>query len=233
MSTLNGKLALVTGASRGIGHEIARGLGKAGARVVMVGRNAARLEAARAGLAKEGLDVLAHVADVAEARDVERLVTDLPGPVDVLVNNAGQIDDAVPTWDEPIEVWDDVLAANLRGPFLLCRALVPAMRQRNWGRIINVSSGMGAFSDGLDGGHPAYRVSKAALNALTKNLAAELRGRPILVNAMCPGWVRTDMGGASAPRSVEEGADTALYLATLLDDGPSGKFFRDRAEIPW
>jgi NAD(P)-dependent dehydrogenase (short-subunit alcohol dehydrogenase family) len=231
--SLKGKIALVTGASRGIGHEIARGLGRAGAQVVMVGRNAARLETARAGLAAEGLDVLAIAADVADAAAVDELVAGLPAGPLVLVNNAGQIDDAVPTWDEPVEVWDDVLAANLRGPFLLCRALIPRMRQARWGRIINVSSGMGAFADGLDGGHPAYRVSKAALNALTKNLAAELRGQPILVNVMCPGWVRTDMGGPSAPRTVEQGADTVLYLAELPDDGPSGKFWRDRAVIPW
>ncbi|MDB5097602.1 MAG: short-chain dehydrogenase/reductase [Cyanobacteria bacterium RYN_339] len=230
---LDGKIALVTGASRGIGHEIARGLARAGARVLMVGRDPERLEAARAGLAGEGLDVLAFAADVADAAAVDDLVAALPGGLDVLVNNAGQIDPAVSTWDLPVEAWDDVIASNLRGPFLLCRAAVPLMRARGWGRIVNVSSGMGAFADGLDGGHPAYRVSKAGLNALTKNLAAELSGQPILVNVMCPGWVRTDMGGAGAPRSVEEGADTAIFLATLPDGGPSGKFWRDRAEIPW
>jgi NAD(P)-dependent dehydrogenase (short-subunit alcohol dehydrogenase family) len=233
MAQLSGKIALVTGAGRGIGFEIARGLGRAGARVVMVGRNEVRLEAARARLAGEGMDVVARVADVSDADAVADLVAELSANVDVLINNAGQIDDPVPTWEEPVAVWDDVLAANLRGPFLLCRALVPGMRARNWGRIVNVSSGMGAFSDGLDGGHPAYRVSKAGLNAFTMNLAAELRGRPILVNALCPGWVQTEMGGPSAPRSVEQGADTAIYLATLPDDGPSGKFFRDRLEIPW
>jgi NAD(P)-dependent dehydrogenase (short-subunit alcohol dehydrogenase family) len=125
------------------------------------------------------------------------------------------------------------MAVNLRGPFLLCRAVVPLMRASRWGRIVNLSSGMGAFSDGLSGGHPAYRVSKAALNGFTLNLAAELAREPILVNAMCPGWVKTDMGGAGAPRSAEQGADTAVYLASLPDGGPSGHFWRDRKQIPW
>ena len=224
---LQGKTALVTGASRGIGFEIARGLVRLGARVIAVGQDPARLEAACAVLGAEAV-----VADVSTEEGVARVLA--AGPIDILINNAGVIDDPVPTWDLPVADWDHVMAVNVRGPFLLCRALVPGMRARRWGRIVNVSSGMGAFADGLDGGHPAYRVSKAALNALTKSLAAELTRDPaILVNAMCPGWVRTDMGGASAPRSVEQGADTALYLASLPDGGPSGGFFRDRQPISW
>ncbi|MNS74601.1 3-oxoacyl-[acyl-carrier-protein] reductase FabG [compost metagenome] len=233
MAVLSGKVALVTGASRGIGFEIARGLGRAGAHVVMVGRERTRLDAAAKALAGDGHSVETHALDVADEAAVGHLVERLDGRLHVLVNNAGVIDDPVPTWDEPIEVWDEVMAINVRGPFLLCRAAVPLMRAQRWGRIVNMSSCMGAFSDGLDGGHPAYRVSKAALNALSKNLAAELRHEPILVNAMCPGWVQTDMGGPSAPRTVEQGADTAIFLATLPDGAASGRFWRDRAEIPW
>ena len=233
MTVLTGKTALVTGASRGIGLAIARGLGRAGAHVIMVGRDPSRIEQAAAELGKEGLRVEARALDVADEDAVSRLFEGLSGPVHVLVNNAGIMDDGVPTWDEPVASWDEVMAINVRGPFLMCRAAVPVMRGQGWGRIVNVSSGMGAFSDGLSGGHPAYRVSKAALNALTKNLAAELSREPILVNAMCPGWVRTDMGGPSAPRTVEQGADTAIFLATLPDDGASGRFWRDRMEIPW
>jgi NAD(P)-dependent dehydrogenase (short-subunit alcohol dehydrogenase family) len=233
MSILTGKTALVTGASRGIGLEVARGLGRAGAHVLMVGRDAQRVAQAAEALRNEGLSVEARALDVADEASVSRLFAALDGPLHVLVNNAGIMDEAVPTWDEPADVWDAVMATNVRGPFLLCRAAVPLMRRQRWGRIVNVSSGMGAFSDGLDGGHPAYRVSKAALNALSKNLAAELRHEPILVNAMCPGWVQTDMGGPSAPRTVAQGADTALFLATLPDGGASGRFWRDRSEIPW
>lgn len=232
MSILAGKIALVTGANRGIGFEIARQLGRAGAKVLMVSRNEALGREAVAVLGAEGLDVEPRVADVSHHEDVVRLRESV-ATLHVLVNNAGLIDEGVPTWEEPVDEWDTVMATNLRGPFLMCRAFAPLLRAGGWGRIVNVSSGMGAFDGGLDGGHPAYRVSKAALNALTKNLAHELQGSGVLANAMCPGWVRTRMGGDGAPRTVEQGADTALYLAALPENGPSGRFFRDRREIPW
>ena len=198
----------------------------------MASRNVALGEQAVAMLRGEGLDVEGRTADVSHWEDVATLAQATPA-LHVLVNNAGVIDEAVPTWEEPVQEWDAVLATNLRGPFLICRAFAPILRAGGWGRIVNVSSGMGSFADGLDGGHPAYRVSKAALNALTKNLAHELAGSGVLANAMCPGWVKTRMGGTGAPRTVEQGADTALFLATLPADGPTGRFFRDRQEISW
>jgi NAD(P)-dependent dehydrogenase (short-subunit alcohol dehydrogenase family) len=231
--SLQGKVALVTGANRGIGLEIARQLGRAGVHVLMVSRNEANGREAVETLRGEGLSVELRVADVSAPSDVDRLAASITGPLHILVNNAGIIDEGVPTWDEPIEDWNSVIAVNLTGPFLMCRALVPLLRRTGWGRIVNVSSGMGEFSDGLDGGYPAYRVSKAGLNALTKNLAHELQQEPILVNAMCPGWVQTRMGGGSAPRTVEQGADTALYLASMPDGSPTGQFWRDRLQIDW
>jgi NAD(P)-dependent dehydrogenase (short-subunit alcohol dehydrogenase family) len=134
--------------------------------------------------------------------------------------------------DSKLVTWRDTLETNLIGPLLLAQALVPLMKRNGYGRIVNVSSGQGQLSD-MGVGTPAYRVSKTALNALTRTLAADLKGSGILVNSMCPGWVRTDMGGAGAPRTVEQGADTAVWLATLPDDGPSGGMFRDRRSIPW
>ena len=124
------------------------------------------------------------------------------------------------------------METNVYGPLLVCQALVPLMEQNGYGRIVNMSSGMGQLSD-MGAGNPAYRLSKTALNAVTAMVAAGVRGSNILVNSMCPGWVRTDMGGSGAPRSVEQGADTAVWLAMLPEGGPTGGFFRDRKLIPW
>ncbi len=124
------------------------------------------------------------------------------------------------------------METNVYGPYLLCQALVPLMKKNNYGRIVNISSGLGQLND-MGGGYPAYRMSKTAINVITRILAAELAGTNILVNSMCPGWVKTRMGGEGATRSVEEGADTAVWLSTLPDGGPTGKIFRDRKEVPW
>src|SRR3989338_10866458 len=121
------------------------------------------------------------------------------------------------------------METNVYGPLLLCQAIVPLMKKNNYGRIVNLSSGLGQLSD-MNGGYPAYRVSKAAINTLTRIVADEVKNQNILINSMCPGWFKTDMGGPNATRSIPEGADTAVWLATLLDNGPRGKFFRDRKE---
>jgi NAD(P)-dependent dehydrogenase (short-subunit alcohol dehydrogenase family) len=231
------RVAVVTGASRGLGREIARQLARRGIRVVMTARAAGAGEAARAALAAEGLSVAFRqldVTNVEQARTLARWVEEEHGRLDVLVNNAGVLLDPkgarVATGD--VEVARQTLETNVLGPLIVTQALLPLMRRGGYGRVVNVSSNLGQLET-MGAGTPAYRISKAALNALTRTLAAELEGTGIKVNAMCPGWVRTDMGGPSATRSVEEGADTAVWLAMLPEDGPTGGFFRDRQRIAW
>jgi NAD(P)-dependent dehydrogenase (short-subunit alcohol dehydrogenase family) len=188
-------------------------------------------------LAAEGLQVAAHRLDVLDTRSVRRFVEHVEkqhGAPTVLVNNAGVFPEArdAKLEDLSTSVWRETLETNLFGAVRMCREVIPLMKRIRQGRIVNISSGLGQVSK-MGGGSPAYRVSKAALNALTATLAAELDGSGILVNAMSPGWVKTDMGGEEAPRNVEEGADTAVWLAQLPSNGPTGKFFRDRKPIPW
>ena len=154
------------------------------------------------------------------------------GRLDALVNNAGVYGSASGAAGYDLGEAHDVFETNVFGPWRLIQAALPLLRSSDAPRIVNVSSGSGQLAE-MGGGHAAYRLSKAALNALTRNLAADESGAGLLVNSVCPGWVRTEMGGASAPRSVEEGADTAVWLATLPADGPTGGFFRDREPIPW
>ena len=219
-------VALVSGANRGIGAEIARELAADHGMIVFGGaRNPAEVHEAENVVSVE-LDITDQ-ARVDAAR--ERVESD-PGRLDVLVNNAAVHGDPVGAAGYDLDRAHEVIETNLFGTWRLTQAMLPLLRQSEHPRIVNVSSGAGQL-DEMNGGRAAYRVSKAGLNALTRTLASEERG--ILINTMCPGWVRTDMGGAGAPRSVEEGADTAVWLATLPDDGPSGEFFRNRKPIPW
>jgi NAD(P)-dependent dehydrogenase (short-subunit alcohol dehydrogenase family) len=153
-----------------------------------------------------------------------------PGSLDVLINNAGVYGEPTGAAGYDLDQAHEVLETNVFGPWRLIQASLPLLRKGPSPRIVNVSSGAGQLAE-MDGGRAAYRLSKAALNALTRTLAAD--EPEIMVNSICPGWVRTDMGGLGAPRSVEQGADTAVWLATLPDGGPSGGFFRDREPIPW
>jgi NAD(P)-dependent dehydrogenase (short-subunit alcohol dehydrogenase family) len=227
------RTALVSGGNRGIGLEVCRQLARRGHRVLLGARDPGRGEAAASGLRGEGLDVTPVALDAADPASVERLAREHAAGVDILVNNAGvHLDDGAGPLDLAEEVLRATLDTNLLGPFRLAKAFLPGMAQRGWGRVANVSSGMGQLGD-MGGGSLAYRVSKTALNALTRVLAREVDGRRVKVNAACPGWVRTDMGGAGAPRTLEEGADTIVWLATLPDDGPTGGLFRDRRPIPW
>lgn len=232
------RVAVVTGGNRGLGLEICRQLALAGDRVVLTARDPAKGEAAAIRLAMQGLTVETAQLDVADPASCEAFAQEIRrrfGRVDRLVNNAGVLLDHGPLASAltvPRDILEKTMEVNVYAPVRLCQLLVPMMRAGNYGRIVNVSSGMGALND-MGGGWPAYRLSKAALNAATRVLAAELGPAQVKVNAACPGWVRTDMGGEHAPRSVQEGADTPVWLATLPDDGPTGGFFRDRQPIPW
>jgi len=226
------RTALVTGGNRGIGLEACRRLAESGMRVVLGTRNPEKGEDATRELRNGGLEVTSEQLDVSDPQSVEdcfRRLADAGTEIDVLVNNAG----VYPTegvFSVSEETFETALEVNTVGPFRTCRALVPRMVQRGYGRVVNVSSGGGSFGEGL--GPAAYAVSKAALNALTVKMSQAVRG-DVKVNAMCPGWVRTDMGGSGAPRSPREAVDTLMWLATLPADGPNGGFFRDRKPIPW
>jgi NAD(P)-dependent dehydrogenase (short-subunit alcohol dehydrogenase family) len=176
-------------------------------------------------------DVLVRQLDVTDAEGIARLADELDR-VDVLVNNAAILYD---TWNRAATVELDVLReameTNLYGAWAMSQALLPQLRRSGHGRIVNVSSGAGSLAT-MGGGAPAYQVSKAALNAFTRTLAGELRGDGILVNAVCPGWVATDMGGPGG-RPVEEGAASVVWAALLPDDGPTGGFFRDGEPVAW
>jgi NAD(P)-dependent dehydrogenase (short-subunit alcohol dehydrogenase family) len=228
-------IAVVTGGNRGIGFEICRQLVERGIQVIMTSRDEAKGGAARQNLANEGLEIAYHQLDVTDSASIQRLANDIRnhyGRLDILINNAGVMIDERGVLNTDLDTVRATMETNVYGPWRLAQALVPLMKLGRHGRIVNLSSGMGQLSD-MGSGSPAYRMSKTALNALTRMLADGLRGSSILVNSMCPGWVRTDMGGAGAPRSVDQGADTAVWLATLPDDGPTGGFFRDRKPIPW
>jgi NAD(P)-dependent dehydrogenase (short-subunit alcohol dehydrogenase family) len=220
------RVALVTGTSRGIGAEIARQLAADHGFVVYAGaRDPDDVEDAD-GIVPIELDVTDEDEIFAAT---ERIGADV-GHLDSLVNNAGVYGDPVGAADYDIDRAHDVLEVNTFGPWRLIEAFLPLLHRSDAPRIVNVSSGAGQLSD-MNGGRGAYRVSKAALNALTKTLAWD--EEDIKINAMCPGWVRTDMGGSGATKSVDEGADTAVWLATLPVDGPTGGFFRNRKPIPW
>ncbi|HRF11007.1 MAG: SDR family oxidoreductase [Candidatus Accumulibacter phosphatis] len=237
------KLAVVTGAARGIGFAVARDLAAAGCMVLMVGRGAEAIEDAARQLRESGHEVLPHIADVTDAGAVAALGARLRrefGRADILVNNAGVFleaaDFVVPQAASVFVVDPELVAAthacNALAPLRLIQVLVPLMRENRWGRIVNVSSGMGQLAQ-MGGFWPGYRMSKAALNALTRLTAKELEGTPIKINSVCPGWCRTGMGGENATRSAEEGAKGIVWAALLPDDGPSGGFFRDGQVIEW
>jgi len=229
----DGHVALVSGANRGIGREVVRQLAVRGVTTILGSRDEEKGRTAAEGIDGE---VVVRRLDVTDEKGIQNLAHEVEeefGRLDVLVNNAGvSMGSGRRGVNADLDVVRETLELNLFGAWRLCQVFVPLMQRNNYGRIVNVSSGMGALNE-MGGGSPAYRVSKTALNALTRLLASELRGSGILVNSVCPGWVRTDMGGSGAARSVEEGADTLVWAATLADNGPTGGFFRDRRPIPW
>jgi len=229
----NARVALVSGGNRGIGLEVCRQLSERGITVVIGSREEEKGRAAAEGL--EG-NVVPHQLDVSDAGSVDRVAAFLEeefGRLDILVNNAAiSNDEGQRGVDADLDRVKESLEANLFGAWRLCEMAVPLMRRNGYGRIVNVSTGLAALED-MGGGSPGYRVSKTALNALTRILASELRGSGILVNAVNPGWVQTDMGGSGATRPVEEGAEALVWAATLPNNGPTGGFFQDRRPVPW
>jgi len=235
------QIALVTGSNRGIGFEIAKQLAMKKIQVILTSRNSANGEAAARKLAKDDVKkVVAMELDVSNQVSVDKLSDEVEktfGRLDILVNNAAILidKDNVTASNADLETVKATLETNLIGTWRMSKAFIPLMKKNGFGRIVNVSSGSGEFEYmATSGGYwPAYSVSKASLNALTVMLASELKGANILVNAVCPGWVRTDMGGSNATRSVEEGAATPVWLATLADGGPTGHNYYDKKQISW
>jgi NAD(P)-dependent dehydrogenase (short-subunit alcohol dehydrogenase family) len=229
----NGRVALVSGGNRGIGLEVCRQLSERGLTLVMGSRDGEQGRTAAADLPG---GVVVRQLDVSDPESVERLSRSIEeefGRLDILVNNAGiSNDEGQRGVDADLERVKEALEANLFGAWRLCEMAIPLMKRNGYGRIVNVSTGLAALED-MGGGSPGYRISKTALNALTRILASELRGSGILVNAINPGWVQTDMGGSGATRSVEEGADALVWAATLPNNGPTGGFFQDGRPIPW
>lgn len=227
---MTGRVALVTGGNRGLGREVGARLVELGHRVLLTGRD---LDATVAAADEIGATAMPlDVADPAEVTRFARALARAGTAPDVLVNNAG-----VALEQSPLQIREDLLslqmATNLYGPWLLMRAFVPGMVERGYGRVVNVSSESASFGLGGPGGG-AYGISKAALNALTVTVDAEIpRGVDVLVNSVDPGWVRTDMGGPDAPRSIEQGVASIVWAATLRPGGPRGGFFRDGDPLPW
>jgi len=228
------RVAIVTGANRGIGLEVTRQLADLGYTVVLGSRDLGKGEAAAKKL-KVGDRVMARRLDVTEQSTIDRLRDEIAttfGSVHVLVNNAAIHYD---TWenaaDADLRTVQEALDTNLFGAWRTCQAFIPLLRKSKHGRIVNVSSEAGSLAS-MGAGAPAYAVSKVALNALTRMLAAELRRDRILINSVCPGWVATDMGGPGG-RPVGEGAASIVWAVELPDGGPTGGFFRDGHPVPW
>ena len=227
--------ALVTGANKGIGREVARQLARKGFHVFVGARNRDAGRKAADEIVKAGgkatfleIDIADNGSVTAAAREFAKIADQL----DVLVNNAGIMvdgDDAILKISE--ELFRKTIETNTLGPLRVTRAFAPLLAKSKAPRVINVSSGGGQLTGGADGWSPAYCISKTALNGVTSQLATALP--KFAVNSVCPGWVRTDMGGRNATRSVEEGADTIVWLASEAPQGLTGKFLRDRKEIPW
>jgi NAD(P)-dependent dehydrogenase (short-subunit alcohol dehydrogenase family) len=228
-------VALVTGGNRGIGLEVCRQLADRGYAVVLGSRDEAKGQAAARGITGGKGSILVSRLDVTDLESIERtrvLVASRFGRLDALVNNAAALYD---TWQNAVTAdLDQVRAAvesNTLGPWRLVQVLLPLLRRSGHARVVNVSSEAGSLAS-MGGGTPAYRISKTALHALTRMLAAELRGDRILVNAVCPGWVATDMGGPGG-RPVAQGAASVVWAVVLPDDGPTGGFFRDGRRLDW
>jgi NAD(P)-dependent dehydrogenase (short-subunit alcohol dehydrogenase family) len=233
---LHQRVAVVTGGAGGIGLEICRLLATAGIRVVLTARRQEQAERAVAQIEATSDHLLVpaalEVTDSASLRSFMDWLDRTLGRVDVLINNAGIAPQGHRFMEMTDAELDLAMQTHFYAPLRLIRAVLPHMQAQGYGRIVNVSSSLGQLAQ-MGARWPAYRLSKAALNALTAVVAADVAGSNILVNAVCPGWCRTPLGGPDAPRAAEEGAADIVWLATLPDDGPSGGFFRDRLQQAW
>jgi len=239
------KLALITGGNKGIGLETARQLGKGGVQVILASRDVGRGETAAQSLAREGLPVEYLQLDVADADSIQRAAAEVErrhGRLDILINNAGTVLDAFdkPPSAQTLDTWRKTFDTNVFGLVAVTQAFLPLLKKSSAGRIVNVSSRLGSITDQADPDSPyydfkvpAYNVSKSAVNAWTVQLAHELRSTAIKVNTIHPGHVKTDMGGASAPMEIVDGAKTSVELALIPDDGPNGGFFHLGERLPW
>jgi NAD(P)-dependent dehydrogenase (short-subunit alcohol dehydrogenase family) len=232
------RVALVTGANKGIGFETARQLGHKAITILLGARDAEKGEAATARLRAENLDVRYVKIDLNDAAThayASRYIDAEFGRLDILINNAAVLEDyGVPASQGTLDQWRATFETNVFNLIALTQTLLPLLKKSNAGRIVNLSSSMGSLKLNIDAGHStAYNASKAAVNMFTINLANELRESSIKVNSADPGWVRTDMGGEGALLDVESGARTSVALATLPDNGPTGKFFHLGHEVPW
>jgi NAD(P)-dependent dehydrogenase (short-subunit alcohol dehydrogenase family) len=235
VKTTKKKIALVTGANRGLGFETCKQLSQLGITVLLTSRDPTKGEVAAKQLIDKGLDVIFYQLDVSDRSNIKDIFTKIEnqfGRLDILINNAAILyDKDQSTMNADLELVTKALTTNLFGPWLLCQAFVPLMEKNGYGRIVNVSSGAASMHY-MEGGTPAYGISKVALNALTRKLASELGRKNVLVNSVDPGWVATDMGGHGG-RPIEDGCRGIVWAATLPNNGPSGGFFQDGEPELW
>lgn len=232
---LSCRVALVTGANNGIGFETCRQLAQHGIKVILTARDKQKGNESAEKLQNEGLDVVFLQLDVTKEESIRQVAEYIGknfGRLDILINNAGiHVDRGSSGLDADIDKIKETMETNAYGPLRVSKALIPIMRKNNYGRIINISSRLGALHE-MAGGTPGYKISKTALNAVTRILASELEGTNILVNSVSPGHVRTDLGGPDAELPVEASVDTQVWLATSNNQS-TGKFFRERNEFEW
>lgn len=229
------KVIFITGSNKGIGYEIARQCGKRGFHVIISGRDETRLKKALENLQKEKINADSLLMDVSSLESIETAASQFNSKrlkIDVLVNNAGIIIKCdYKLLQNDRNILQQTINTNSYGPLFVTKAFLPFIGSP--GRIVMISSRGGVLNGGVAGWSPAYCVSKTLLNAITKQLAHELKDKNISVNAVCPGWVRTDLGGAGATRSVEKGAETPVWLSSEASEELTGLFFRDKKVIPW
>jgi NAD(P)-dependent dehydrogenase (short-subunit alcohol dehydrogenase family) len=230
---LKGRTVFVTGANRGIGLEVCKQLSAEGAKIIMGVRDPSGAKNQLDDLTSSGIDTTVVKIDVSDPDSIHDITSSKLERVDVLINNAAVLDRARNIFSLEDNEFEKIIRTNLIGAALLAKHFGAQMKKQGWGRIVNVSSSMASISRGFGGDSPAYRISKVALNALTIAMAETLNGSGVLVNSVDPGWVRTEMGGKSATRSVQQGARSVVWAALLPDDGPNGGFFYDGKPVSW